>query len=280
MKITIIIPSRYESTRLLAKPLVKINNISMIERVYHIAKLAREEVLQNTSFTHLLENIDILVATNHEEIASLCRNKNIDYIMTSSTCPTGTDRVYDAILNYYSKDSIPDFIVNLQGDSPVMYPWAVAGVIEKFLNIQKDGTYTPYIPLTFEQVNQKIFEKTETPFSSTFAIVSQTKEKAIWFSKNIIPALRNANTENKTSPVNFHLGCYGYTWKTLSQFILLPQSHYEKIEGLEQLRMIENDIDIYMVKTFTQGLPIPIDIDSPQDVIRLEQNLFKFDFSL
>ena len=98
-----------------------------------------------------------------------------------------------------------------------------------------------------------------------------------WFSKNIIPAIRNEEklrADERVSPVFQHMGLYGFRSDILEKFCALPQGHYEQLEGLEQLRMIENGIKITAVKVEIESGIIQSGIDTPEDVQRAE-NLLK-----
>ena len=107
MKILIVIPARWGSSRFVGKPLAKINKIPMIKRVYKKAVKSKEAS-------------DVIVATDDKKISNFCKNENIKVIMTSKSCNSGTDRVYQV-----SKKIKSDIYVNLQGDEPLIKPQSI-----------------------------------------------------------------------------------------------------------------------------------------------------------
>ena len=118
--------------------------------------------------------------------------------------------------------------------------------------------------------------KVSTPFSGTTCIRGEDG-RAIWFSKNILPAIRSEaklRAAGPLSPVLQHVGLYGYTRKALDRIAALKPSRYEELEGLEQLRFIENGLSVYAVPVAAQDLP-SAGIDTPQDVAKAEAALAK-----
>ncbi len=164
-----------------------------------------------------------------------------------------------------------DFVVNLQGDAPFTPPDHVSALID---NAARADVVTPVIPLTWEALDALREHKKTTPFSGTTCIRSEDG-RAIWFSKNILPAIRNEaklRAAGDLSPVLQHVGLYGYTRPALDRIAALAPSRYEELEGLEQLRFIENGLSVYAVPVVGQELP-SAGIDTPQDVAKAEAAL-------
>lgn len=261
MKSVIVIPARYGSTRLPRKPLQLISGKTMLERVIHQAR-------QVTSPSN--DPIDVIVATDHESIAAKAQEFDVMAVMTSEKCHTGTDRVYEAVgqLSYQ-----PDFIINLQGDAPLTPPSFIQALLQAFQDNPQSEIVTPVTRLSWKELDTLRENKKTTPFSGTTAIVD-SHAHARWFSKQIIPALRNEadlRAQSTISPVYGHVGLYGYSSDTLKRFVSLPPSPYEQLEGLEQLRALENGINITAVTVSYDGLPRMSGVDSPEDVIRIER---------
>jgi 3-deoxy-manno-octulosonate cytidylyltransferase (CMP-KDO synthetase) len=193
--------------------------------------------------------------------------------MTSNDCKTGSDRVLEAV-----KKIAPDadFVVGLQGDAPFTPPEAVRQLIEAYTNDNSIEVVTPVINLRWSELDKLREQKKITPFSGTTAILNKTGQ-AVWFSKNIIPAIRKEEKYRgeEFSPVHQHIGLYGYAVKTLERFVTLPEGHYEKLEGLEQLRLLENGISIQTIKLEVELGLAQAGIDSPEDVERAEEILEK-----
>lgn len=258
MNIAIIIPARYGSTRFPGKPLADLGGMSMLQHVYKNAQDASEDLDGSCS---------ILVATEDQRIVDHCDKHNMNCVMTSDDCETGTDRVMEAAKQLKSK---PDFIINLQGDAPFTYSNIIRAVIDDFIDNPDVDIVTPVVRMSWESLDTLRKNKDVTPFSGTTAILGQDR-KAIWFSKNIIPAIRKENiwrTKMETSPVYRHIGLYGYKSESLEKFAAFEPTIYEQLEGLEQLRALENGLTIRAVIMAENEHPSMSGIDSPEDLER------------
>lgn len=261
MKTAIIIPARYGSTRFPGKPLTLIGGQSMLSRVVDIARAVTEKI----------DNVTLAVATEDERILKHAEEIGVRCVMTSDNCETGSDRVLQA-LDHLGNDF--DIVLGLQGDAPFTPPEALIKIIGSFKNNSDHHVVTPVINLRWSELDALREQKEITPFSGTTAILN-TQGQALWFSKNILPAIRKEEKYRKEefSPVHQHIGLYGFRVDTLKQFVALPVGHYEKLEGLEQLRLLENNIPI---QTVTLNVPVGLaqaGIDSPEDVERAEKIL-------
>lgn len=265
MKSAIVIPARYGSTRFPGKPLAHIAGKPMLQRVVEVARRVQAQSD---------DNLDIFVATDDERIADLCYAIGVPSVMTSADCPTGSDRVLEAIETTNKNFGAHyDFVFTIQGDAP----FTPAGAIRKMYAAVKANpeiqVITPVVPLRWAELEVLREQKIKTPFTGTTAAIAEDG-RAYWFSKNIIPACRNEEKlkEHKIySPVHQHLGVYGYSLEILKQFVSWPQSPYEVCEGLEQLRFIENGIDIHTVPLKIELGMAQAGIDSPEDVERAER---------
>lgn len=259
MKTAIIIPARFESTRLPGKPLIMIKGLTMLQRVVRISQIATEG----------LTNTTITVATDDQRILDHCQEMEVNAVMTSPDLPTGTDRVAEAVKHLPSR---PDLILNMQGDAPFTPPHFLRAMIDAFAESPCDAI-TPVTQLSWQQLDNLRKNKLTTPFSGTTALFNQNTGNALWFSKNILPAIRKENelrTISHLSPVYRHIGLYGYSYNMLQAYIQLPESHFEKLEGLEQLRLLENGYTIRCVPVSLEGFINMSGIDSPEDVKRAE----------
>src|SRR3990167_5257679 len=262
MQTLIIIPARYGSTRLPGKPLLNIAGKTMLHRVVERAQIA----IQGQP------NVALLVATDDMRIIAHCNKICVSSTMTPSHCETGTDRARAAIS---AINAHPDFVINLQGDVPLMPPHFIRALLNEIHQITKTSTadvsmLTPVIQLTWEALDTLRDNKKTTPFSGTCALLNQ-ENNALWFSKNIIPAIRNEAEQRKTtelSPVFRHIGLYAYTRALLEAYATWPMGYYEKLEGLEQLRVLERGHKIRCVKVHSP-YPLPSGVDSPEDVERV-----------
>lgn len=261
MKTAIIIPARYGSTRFPGKPLTMIAGQTMLSRVVDIAHKVSEKI----------DGITVAVATEDERIVKHAEEIGVHCVMTSNNCETGSDRVLEAI-SHIGNDF--DIVLGLQGDAPFTPPDALIKIIESFKSNPGYEVVTPVINLRWSELDNLREQKKTTPFSGTTAIVNH-EGCALWFSKNILPAIRKEEKyrENEFSPIYQHIGLYGFRVETLQKFVALPQGHYEQLEGLEQLRLLENNISIQTVKLDVPAGLAQAGIDSPEDVERAEKIL-------
>lgn len=267
MKIAIIIPARWGSTRFPGKPLAKIHGIAMLQRVVECARKAAANE----------PDIDIMVATEDSRISDFCDTINTKCIITSEDCATGSDRVLEAA---QTAENSYDFVIGLQGDAPFTPIDAIQKMIRAFKDDQSIEVVTPLVQLSWRALDTLREHKRTTPFSGTTAVIDN-HGKALWFSKNIIPALRKENEMKENSPnispIHQHMGLYGYRIDVLEKFVTLPQGRYEIMEGLEQLRLLENGISIQTVSIDIEHQELQGGVDSPEDIERVEAILSKIE---
>ena len=264
MKLAIAIPARYGSTRFPGKPLAMIAGKTMLQRVLEIAQKAAESY----------DDINIFVTTEDRNIARHVTELGAICINTPPSCPTGSDRVLSALRQL---DDWPDFVVNLQGDTPFTPPSVIQKMIQTFIENPKSEVITPVHRLSWNDLDRLRETKKETPFSGTTAVINN-EGRALWFSKHIIPAIRKEDvlrSEDTLSPVYQHMGLYGFRSDILEKFCMLEQGIYEELEGLEQLRMLENGIHIQSVEVDIKEGMIQSGIDSPEDIERAEEHIKK-----
>lgn len=265
MKTAIIIPARYGSTRFPGKPLALIHGRSMLSRVYAKGLQAAGDD----------KNITVMIATDDDRIATHAQEIGARCVMTDADCATGSDRVLQAADN--SGESF-DFLISLQGDAP----FTPATVLQALITAITDNPHLPVITpvhrLRWEDLDALREAKRTTPFSGTTCI-RHADGRALWFSKTIIPALREEDklkNQSPWSPVWQHMGVYGYRTDILRRFVKWPQTPYEKLEGLEQLRFLENDVPIQTVEVSAAHGPLQSGIDSLEDLTRAEAHIHSF----
>lgn len=265
MRAAIIIPARYQSSRFPGKPLAIIAGKTMLQRVCEIALAASDGIAGQ---------VETFVATDDERIIAHVQTIGVKAIMTSPDCKTGTDRILAAIDQLTEP---PDFILNLQGDTPLVPVHFVETVMNTLISDSAVQWITPVTPLSWGELDQLREHKKITPFSGTTVIVDQ-HDQAVWFSKNIIPAIRNEKelrTHGGDSPVFRHIGIYGCSSEMLRIYSQLEQTPYEVLEGLEQLRLLENGYRIRVVKVRYGSYPTLSGVDTPEDAQRAEDLLKK-----
>lgn len=256
MKIAVVIPARYASTRFPGKPLTMIGGMSMLERVYNLAQAAIAG----------MGDAEILIATEDQRIADHAQSFNAPCVLTPADCPTGSDRVLAALAQMNTR---PDFVINLQGDAPFTPPAMVRSVIETWQKDPSLSVVTPVVRLRWLELDNLRDNKKTTPFSGT-TCVTDPSGRALWFSKVILPGIRKEDRSSEFSPVLQHIGLYGFRTDVLERFVTLPEGHYEKLEGLEQLRLLENGIPVQTITVDVAVGMAQAGIDSPEDVHRAE----------
>ncbi len=238
----VVIPARYGSTRLAAKPLAMIHGKPMIQWVYESAKKANGISR-------------VLVATDDERISRVVAGFGGEAMLTSPELPSGTDRVA-AVADQVEAQ----FYVNLQGDEPLMDPRA----IEKAVDLLRSGKFsisTIMTPLT-------CLKDLQDP--SVVKVISDKNQRAIYFSRLPIPYGRGPlPADGQEFACKRHVGLYAYTRSALMAFRALPASQLEKSEVLEQLRALENGMAIGIEELdFTS-----IGVDTSEDLEKVRQYL-------
>ncbi|MDR3246696.1 MAG: 3-deoxy-manno-octulosonate cytidylyltransferase [Prevotellaceae bacterium] len=264
--ILIVIPARYDSSRLPGKPLMKIKGKEMIMRV---ADIAAHLCAKNA-------NCAYIVATDDDRIINFCKSNHINAALTSKNCRNGTERCWNTVERL---NLSPKLIINLQGDNPLCPPWVIQDIIDEWQRIEAD-VYTPSVRLSWDEYDKLIASKKETPFSGT-TVIEDKNGFALAFSKNVIPAIRKPEKAReilKISPVMRHIGLYAYTYRTLKEYNDNEESLYEKscIEGLEQMRFLYNGLKIKLVNTDYHGRETTSGVDSIEDIKRVEEIIEKF----
>lgn len=254
----IVIPARYGSTRLPGKPLIEIAGKTLLSRVVDVARRAAE----------IAGDAELLVATDDDRIADHAVSIGCAVAMTASTITTGSGRAYVAAAAHGGCN----VLVNLQGDAPFTPPAMIADLITTMRDCV-EPVATPVVRLSWEELAALRTHKRSAPFSGTTCIRSDDG-RAIWFSKNIVPAIRDEvglQLKGDLSPVWQHVGLYAYRLDALRRFEETPPSTYERLEGLEQLRFLEMGLAIRAVEM----APPPFaatGIDTMEDV-RLAETL-------
>lgn len=239
MKFIAIIPARFASSRFPGKPLADMDGKPMIQRVY-------EQVKKSVS--------DVYVATDDEQILKAVESFGGKAVMTSVDHRSGTDRCNEA----YHKIGQPfDVVLNIQGDEPFIYPEQIDLLKACFTD---DSVEIATLVKPFEQKGGLV--ALQNP--STPKVVLSKQMEAIYFSRSIIPFLRDVEKEDWPKKHVFykHIGIYGYRTDVLQKITQLSPGVLEQAESLEQLRWIENGYKIKVGITTHET----IGIDTPEDL--------------
>ena len=246
--VAIVIPARYELSRFPGKPLHSIAGITMLERVWRIAKSTKVDPY-------------VIVTSEDERVLTHARSFGAATILTSDKCENGTERVFEAV----EKAEIEaDIIVNLQGDAPLTPPWVLDAMVRDLANDKSVDIVTPAVELDDAALTKLKLHKMETPASGT-TVVFDGNRNALYFSKNIIPYQRRKGF----SSVYRHIGLYGYRKQSLARYIALKPGALEMTEGLEQLRALEHGMSIRVTVVDYKGRTHG-SVDSLEDVAVVE----------
>ena len=238
MKTLVIIPSRLTAMRLPGKPLLKINGLSIISHVFRKAEEA---------------NIgEVFVATEDQEIIEDVKQNGGQAILTSNEHKTGTDRIYEAIQKLGRSDI--DYIMNLQGDEPLMNIEDIKNLNNKMIQTKSQlGTLASNISddkLYDDQNVVKVITKESLD-------ISEFPEALDFIRK----------TSNVSENIYHHLGIYCYQLETLKKFVSYDQSHNEIKNKLEQLRALDNNIKINVALAKSS----PIGVDTQEDFVAIKK---------
>lgn len=239
MKFIAIIPARYASTRFPGKPLAVLGGKTMIQRVY-------EQV------AGVLD--DAVVATDDERIYEAVKAFGGKVVMTSTEHRSGTDRCREAYTKVGEKY---DVVVNVQGDEPFIQASQLEALKRCFEN---PATQIATLVKPFRAEDG--LAALENPNSPK--VVLDEASQALYFSRSVIPYLRNVPREEWLMKHTFykHIGIYAFRAEVLREVTALPQSTLEKAESLEQLRWLENGYKIGVGVTDIET----IGIDTPEDL--------------
>jgi len=242
MKAIAIIPARLASTRLPRKMLREIAGKPLIGVVYEAVRSSP-----------LLSNV--IVATDSDEIMSVCQRYGWNAQMTVAAHKSGTERVHEI-----SNRESGDVYINVQGDEPMVRAEQIASLLRVMEN-------------PAAQVGTLITHAAEVDISNPNAVkvVTDLSGRALYFSRSTIPFDRDG-----TRPRYFkHLGLYAYRKSALDRFVKLPESSLEKSERLEQLRFLENGIPIYCAETPYDSVGVDTEEDLQRAIEILRQRNLK-----
>lgn len=261
MKTVIIIPARYASTRYPAKPLAKLKGASGIER----SLLERSVMAARAAVADLGGEIGLYVATDDSRIADEATRIGAEVIMTSETCRNGTERVAEALKN---AGISPEIVVNLQGDAPLTPPHFVTELVRHMQANPKAGIATPILRCDQEAVRNFIADRAAGRVGAT-TVVANKLGQALYFSKEVIPFTNGQGVIGGEVPVFHHVGLYAYRPQALSAYIGWEQGALETLEGLEQLRFLENGHPVDVVEVKAPGAAF-WELNNPSDVPLIE----------
>ena len=233
-----VIPARYGSSRFPGKVLAEIAGKPMIQWVY-----------EQASQSKILDQL--FVAVDDTRVLNCVKGFGGKAVMTKDNHQSGTDRIAEAV------EQIPaDIIVNIQGDQPLLDPQMIDEAVQPMLKDTSVQMSTLKIKINEEDYSDPAVVK----------VVVDENDFALYFSRSLIPFPRDKVAVN----VYEHVGLYVYRKEFLLQISVMPQSYLEKIEMLEQLRVLEGGYKIKVIETKSKDAA-GVSVDTQDDLVRVEK---------
>ena len=257
MSVLLVIPARYASTRYPGKPLVTLTGATgerktLIERTW----IAAQSVA----------GVDrIVVATDDRRIEQAAQGFGAEVVMTSTDCLNGTERCAETV------EQLPvdyDIVVNLQGDAPLTPAWFIEDLISGLRADRAADIATPVLRCDGETLNALVQDRKAGRVGGTTAVF-QAQGHALYFSKEVLPFTTETYSKEAKTPVFHHVGVYAYRPPTLQAYPGWQIGPLETLEGLEQLRFLEQGRRVLCVEVEARSRQF-WELNNPQDVARIE----------
>ncbi len=254
MSAVIVIPARYASSRYPGKPLVVLKGQD-----------GAKTLIQRTWETGLAVSgvSRVVVATDDDRIADHAQGFGAEVIMTSEACRNGTERVAEAVR---AMAVHPEIVINLQGDAPLTPPWFMENLIAAMRARPEVGVATPVLLTEAEAYARFREDRAQGRVGATTAVM-RPDGVALYFSKELLPFLPDPAVAEP--PVYHHVGIYAYRPAALQRYVDWPLGRLETLEGLEQLRFLEQGEPVLCVEVDAGGRQF-WELNNPVDVARIE----------
>lgn len=255
MSVLIAIPARYASTRYPGKPLVVLNGPdgakTLIQRSWEAARAVKGADR-------------VVVATDDDRIKAHAEGFGAEVVMTSPACQNGTERCAEVA------QKLPGFemVVNLQGDAPLTPAWFVEDLIAGLRADASADIATPVLRCDGRAVSSFLADRREGRVGGTTAVFG-AGGRALYFSKEVIPYTGKTYADDEPTPVFHHVGVYAYRPRALRAYPSWPVGPLEVLEGLEQLRFLEQGRNVLCVEVAAKGRQF-WELNNPEDVPRIE----------
>ncbi|GAW36440.1 3-deoxy-manno-octulosonate cytidylyltransferase [Roseovarius sp. A-2] len=257
MGVLVVIPARYASTRYPGKPLVALRGAG---------GAARSLIHRSWEAACAVSGVDrVVVATDDDRIRTAAEGFGAEVVMTSEHCANGTERCAEAQVALGGGFEI---VVNLQGDAPLTPPWFVEDLIAGLRADPEAEVATPVLRCDGAALNGFLADRAAGRVGGTTAVFTRSRH-ALYFSKEVIPFTPTRYAEDAPTPVFHHVGVYAYRAQALAAYPGWPQGALEGLEGLEQLRFLENGRAVLCVEVEARGRQF-WELNNPEDVDRLE----------
>ncbi|MAY86212.1 MAG: 3-deoxy-manno-octulosonate cytidylyltransferase [Pseudooceanicola sp.] len=258
MSVLVVIPARYASTRYPGKPLVPLTGAggdrrTLIERSWRAAMQ--------------VQGVDrVVVATDDDRIREAAEAFGAEVVMTSTACANGTERCAEA---HAALGGGSHIVVNLQGDAPLTPHWFVEDLVQGLRDNPDADIATPVLRCSGGMLADLLEDRKNDRVGGTTAVFSADRQ-ALYFSKEVIPFTAKSYGTDEPSPVFHHVGVYAYRPRPLGEYATWSVGPLETLEGLEQLRFLENGRRVLCVEVEARGRQF-WELNNPEDVPKLEK---------
>ena len=242
-EILAIIPARFASHRFPGKVIAELAGKPLVVHTY-------ERTIESKCVSKAV------IATDDARVVEALAPYDIEVILTSPNHPSGTDRIAEV-----ARTSTADIIVNVQGDEPMLDPNTIDAAVNALLD---DPT------LAMATAKHAIADIADIQNPNVVKVVTDTQDRALYFSRSPIPHIRDLSDQSEAHPVYWqHIGLYVFRRSFLLEYADMAPTALEGLEKLEQLRALENGHDIAVVETKFKS----IGVDTPEDLERVRQLL-------
>ncbi|WP_386679432.1 3-deoxy-manno-octulosonate cytidylyltransferase [Loktanella sp. R86503] len=260
MAVLIVIPARYASTRYPGKPLVDLRGADGV---------AKSLIRRSWDAAMQVDGVDrVVVATDDDRIKQAAEAFGAEVVMTPESCRNGTERCAAAIA---AMDESYDIVVNLQGDAPLTPAWFISDLVAGLQARPDVDVATPVLRTEGRALNGFLEDRRAGRVGGTTAVFGATMN-ALYFSKEVIPYTGQTYADDADTPVFHHVGVYAYRPDALRSYGTWPIGPLETLEGLEQLRFLEQARPVLCVEVDAKGRQF-WELNNPEDVPRIEAML-------
>lgn len=260
MRVLVVIPARYASTRYPGKPLVELRGAS---------GASKSLIRRSWDAAMAVSGVDrVVVATDDDRIKTAAEGFGAEVVMTSAACQNGTERCAEAL------DTLGggyDIVVNLQGDAPLTPAWFLEDLIAGLSANPSAEVATPVLRCDGRALNGLLEDRRQGRVGGTTAVFG-ADHNALYFSKEVIPYTGQAFGDHDDTPVFHHVGAYAYRPSALAAYPKWPSGPLENLEGLEQLRFLERGAHMLCVEVDARNRQF-WELNNPEDVSHIEAML-------
>lgn len=259
MRAAIVVPARYASTRYPGKPLVPLTGAT---------GAAKTLIRRSWDAACAVPGIDrVIVATDDDRIAHAARGFGAEVAMTPAACRNGTERCA-AVLAALGDI---DVVINLQGDAPLTPPGFVTALLDAMAADARIEVATPGVRAT-PVVHRRLLDDQAAGRVGGTTVAVGAGGDALYFSKSVIPHGGADRIGDPDFPLFLHVGVYAYRAAALAAYAALPPTPLERIEGLEQLRLLEHGRRVRLVEVASPGYEM-WELNNPEDAMAIEAAL-------